>query len=134
MKYQKIIKYKYRLYQECFFHIPIYLDIDHELFSLHNGVLRVNEGYMWDGVSGPTWDSKNTMLGGLLHDVLYQMIRLELIPLKYKTTADMLFKEELRKSGMSSFRAWYYYEAVDKFGASSCVPGDVKIPEVLVLN
>ena len=50
------------------------------------------------------------MRGPLVHDALYQLMRLE--ELDYKTDrkyADQLLKKICRGDGMSAFRAWYVY-------------------------
>lgn len=133
MKYQKIKKYKYRVKEFEILQIDIYgYNIEHEFFELNSkGILTIYPGYLWDGVSGPAIDTKNTRLAGLVHDVLYQMIRLELILPSDKEIADKILRKILLSKGMSKFRAWYYYQAVDKFGKYSCIPGDTKEPEVL---
>ena len=38
----------------------------------------IKTGYAWNGASGPTVDTRNTMAGSLVHDLLYQLIRLEI--------------------------------------------------------
>lgn len=134
MKYQRIQKYKYKLAETEVFSTGI---IGHAFthnffFMTEHGLLFVKEGYLWDGVSGVTWDSKNTMRGGLGHDAMYQAIRLGLLPPKFKAVADEKFYQWLIREGMSKFRAGYYYHAVDKFGHFSCRVGDVKIPEILI--
>ena len=133
--YQDVRKYKYRVHKLCEFETNITgYDIEHQYFCLYpNGKLFINPEYLWDGCSGPTWDTKNTMKAGLGHDALYQMIRLRLIPLREKEKIDLWFKHRLLKDGVWSFRADYYHWGVDKFGHSSCIPGDVKIPEVQVI-
>lgn len=87
------------------------------------GYLLVRAGYCWDGASGPTWDSPCSMRGSLVHDSLYQLIRLGLLPLSFKDEADMLFRDICIEDGMFSLRAHIWYQAVKCFGAGSCVPG-----------
>jgi len=132
VKYQKIRNYKYRLAENESINVEIYdIKFIHSLFELHkSGELVIYKGYLWDGVSGPTLDTDNTMLAGLIHDVLYQAIRLKLIPVIYKEHADLLLKQTLIEQGMGSFRAGYYYMAVKWFGTNSCIPGDIHIPKV----
>jgi len=132
MKYQRIKQYKYKLNEAESAQTRINdIAFEHELFELHkSGELVIFKGYLWDGVSGPTWDSNNTMLGGLIHDALYQAIRLELIPSFYKEHIDLLFKDILLDQGMFKFRAWYYYKAVKHLGNNSCIPGDIRIPPI----
>ena len=47
---------------------------------LADGTLVVPRGYCWDGASGPTLDTKATMVASLVHDVFYQMMREGLLP------------------------------------------------------
>ncbi len=39
------------------------------------GLLAISSGHVWDGASGPTWDSASTMRASLVHDALYQLMR-----------------------------------------------------------
>ena len=68
--------------------------------------------YAWDGASGPTWDTLSTMIASLVHDLIYQFIRLGLIDPKYKTYADEMLKVIGIEDGMWKFRAGYYQLAV----------------------
>ena len=45
-----------------------------------DGVLTIKKGYAWDGPSGPTLDTKNSMRASLFHDALYQLMRENHIP------------------------------------------------------
>lgn len=133
MKYQDIKNYKYRLAKTFVVQTPIKnKGFKHELFVLKdNGSLIINFGYLWDGVSGPTWDTETTMIAGLIHDAFYQAIRLGLINLTVKDMVDLFFHTTMLKEGVWITRAWFFYQAVKKFGKSSCIPGDVKIPKVI---
>ena len=134
LRYTKIKKYKYRNNSLKIVRIHIRgLVINHKYFSLDKqGYLRILEGYLWDGCSGPTWDTRNTMLAGLIHDVLYQMIRIGLLNLIYKNEADKILRSIMLKKGAWKFRANYYYQAVDKLGSSSCVPNS-EVPDEVFL-
>ena len=81
-----------------------------------DGVLKVNSGYAWDGPSGPTFDTRNFMRGSLIHDVLYQAMRLEALPMRFRGDADVLLKMICIEDGMSKLRAWWVYQGV-RFGA-----------------
>lgn len=70
------------------------------------GLIRLARGYAWDGPSGPTIDTPNFMRGSLVHDGLYQLMRIgELDHEVWRLAAD----EELRKiclaDGMQAWRA-----------------------------
>jgi hypothetical protein len=82
----------------------------------------IKTGYAWNGASGPTVDTRNTMTGSLVHDLLYQLIRLGLIDPKYKAYADKLLKEICVEDGMNSIRAACWLWAVKTFGGPSCKP------------
>jgi hypothetical protein len=86
------------------------------------GNTQILPGYAWDGASGPTWDSRDSMIGSLVHDVCYQMIRLGLIDASYKEYADKVLHDLCTEDGMWSWRADYWRWAVLKFGDSSCRP------------
>ena len=84
--------------------------------------LRIKACYAWDGASGPTVDTKATMYAGLVHDALYQLIRLEVLPMSSRKGVDKLFRRLLKEDGMTFFRRWYFYRAVRWFGAASARP------------
>ena len=87
-----------------------------------DGNLLISRGYAWNGASGPTWDTLNSMIGSLVHDVLYQLIRLGLIDADYKEYADRCLHDLCTRDGMYTWRADYWRWAVLKFGAGSCRP------------
>ena len=82
----------------------------------------IKTGYAWNGASGPTVDTRNTMAGSLVHDLLYQLIRLGLIDPKYKAYADRTLKEICVEDGMNRIRAACWLWAVKTFGGPSCKP------------
>jgi hypothetical protein len=120
IKYKRV-KYKYKLEEDYEIQTelrPGYGVILSGLSSLSGaGVLTILKGYCWDGPSGPTIDTKNFMRGSLVHDALYQLIRLELLPLAYKREVDKQLRRDCIKDGMSAFRAWYVYKSVVIFGS-----------------
>ena len=83
------------------------------------GVLTTHVGYAWDGASGITYDSKNTMRGSLVHDVLYQLMREGLLDRSYRKAADRVMYELLLEERMTKFRASVWYRAVRKGGGPS---------------
>jgi hypothetical protein len=119
-KYKFILTKKYDLY------VPIYPPSQKLVTSAGKiyikleptGLLSIFDGYAWDGVSGGiSIQSDTNHRGGLVHDALYQMIRLKLIPSDYRAVADRLFYDILREDGMNIIRANYYYYAVRMFGS-----------------
>jgi len=91
-----------------------------------NGVLTIKRGYCWDGPSGPTIDTKNFMRGSLVHDALYQLIRMGKLEFLWRNHADKLLRSMCRKDGMSAIRAWYVYRGLFRFGGSSALPENKK--------
>jgi len=84
-----------------------------------DGVIHIDQGYEWDGASGPTIDTDNTMDGALVHDVLYQLMREEWLSINYRKAADQCIRQMCIADGMSVIRAYYWYLALRVGGGSS---------------
>lgn len=84
-----------------------------------SGLLTIKKGYAWDGPSGPAIDTPNFMRGSLVHDALYQLLRLGLLTPDYRKLADEELRRICKEDGMSAVRAWWVYTAVRVGGASS---------------
>jgi hypothetical protein len=130
MKYRE--GYKYQLYEDESFITGIYgkhIKTDFiELFP--NGVLMGRKGYAWDGPSGPTFDTKNSLRPSLGHDMGFQLIREGLLDPEYKDVFDGLFYIWLRADGMNHLRAYVWFKAVSWFAGEACKPeNDRKILE-----
>ena len=78
-------------------------------------VLTSSAGYRWDGCSGPTVDTPTNMRAGLVHDSLYQLMRLGVLPQSARVVADREFLLIMREDGMNWFRRTYYYWSVRLF-------------------
>lgn len=78
--------------------------------------LTIKAGYAWDGPSGPTMDSKNSLRASLIHDVLYQLIGIDILSDTFRKAADKELYAVLLEDGMSKFRAYPWYLAVRSFG------------------
>ena len=86
----------------------IRLDID--------GMLSIVAGYAWDGPSGPAIDTLNFMRGSLVHDALYQLMRMGMLDhILYREAADRILQRICVEDGMSALRAWWVYQGV-RFG------------------
>ena len=131
--YRKLKRYKYQLMEPYNLKIGIKeYTVDTPYLKLDgNGQLEISKGYAWDGPSGPTVDTLNFMRGSLVHDALYQLIRIEKIPPHYKEYADLLLKKICLEDGMSNFRANYVYQVVKLFGGSSAKPGSEKPDKII---
>jgi hypothetical protein len=125
MKYKNLHGYKYEL--QLTYRITVdlpnaalpgklpYVQID-------GSVLSIRKNYMWDGPSGISIDTLNFMRGSLVHDALYQLMREEYLDKKYRDYADRMLQTICLEDGMSSFRAWYVYQAVHLFAAGALKP------------
>ena len=137
--------YKYQLAEDMSFILPIqpgqvpdgenYFRCGSFLSLRSNGLLTINAGYSWDGCSGPTWDDKSNMRGGLKHDAIYQFIRNGVLPEDpFREMADKILRDTMYEDMMSSKPKWkpmwmheawaksrsnYYYFAVRKFGGAA---------------
>ena len=82
MKYTNTSGYKYTVAEGFTVYLPSFFDVNIEArhFCIYEGKLTVRSGYAWDGASGPTWDTEDTLTPSLVHDALYQAIRAGLLP------------------------------------------------------
>ena len=87
-----------------------------------DGTLTIRSGYAWDGASGPTIDSKSSMRASLVHDSLYQLIRLGLLDQSFREAADKVFLRLCKNDGMWSIRAQLWYQAVRIFAKPATDP------------
>ena len=129
--YRKLRYYKYQLVKPYSLKLGILgFNIETPYIKLNpDGGLEIAKYYAWDGPSGPTIDTADFMRGSLVHDALYQLIRIEKIPYDYKDYADLLLKKICLEDGMSNFRASYVYQALKLFGGASAKPSSQK-PDV----
>ena len=89
------------------------------------GMLIVRRGYAWDGASGPTVDTLDTMRGSLVHDALYQLMREEFLSKDYREAADKIFLEILLADGMLPIRAAAWFVAVRLAAGTAASPQSV---------
>jgi len=133
MKESKRIKYqkgfKYQLIHDVQFNVDIFPaePIETPFIELRpSGDFTIYKGYAWDGPSGPTIDTPNFMRGSLVHDALYQLMRLEKLSLDYKTQADAELKRCCLADGMSALRTWWVIRGLYRFGTSATLPKNKK--------
>ncbi len=126
ISYRKLKKYKYQLLED--YQVQIDLKPDHDIDTPYislstSGLLTVHERYAWDGPSGPTFDTKSFMRGSLVHDALYQLMRLrELDYQADRKRADQILRDMCKADGMFALRALWVYYGVHWFGKSSAAP------------
>ncbi len=134
MKYRSLTGYKYQLAEDVSVAVPLFADVTviSKWFTLKRGVLTVTAGYCWDGPSGPTYDSENSMLPSLVHDALYQMIRAGLIAEDRAGDADYELDRLSRDRGMSAFRRLIWFNGLSLFGFNAAKLRKVEPQDVIL--
>lgn len=121
MKYSEY-KYKFKVEENFSIELPFKIpDFEHPYASSKDSILSIKRGYAWDGASGPIINTRDTLVASLVHDVLYQAMRLNLIKSskENKKIADKIFFEILKMHGVNSIRRKVWYFAVRLFGKKS---------------
>lgn len=119
--------YKYQLERTAFFHTAITpksgQNIETQFLSLStDGWLKIKAGYAWDGASGPTVDTTDSMRPSLAHDALCQLCRMGYIdPLVWMSYINDYFQKLCIEDGMFVWRAhlWRAGVAIGAESASS---------------
>lgn len=117
--------YKYQLAENYFINTNIRPEQDLETEYLRlakTGLLLIKNGYAWDGASGPTIDTKSCMRGSLVHDALYQLMRLGLIDSCNRDYADELMRKICIEDGMWKIRANIWWKFLDRFAGFAIRP------------
>jgi hypothetical protein len=92
-----------------------------------DGTMRFRPGYAWDGASGPTLDTRDTMRGSLVHDGGYQLMRLGLLDhTKHRAPFDRAFHRICLEDGMWGPRAWAWYHMVRIFADPAADPAKAR--------
>ncbi len=87
------------------------------------GNLIIEQGYAWDGTSGPVIDTAENMRASLVHDALYQLMRQRKLTAKaHKKKADKIFKRMCIEDGVSRAVAHTYYLVLKALGKPSTDP------------
>jgi len=120
-KYQLVSDYQVQINifpSVCIFTKFIMLSMD--------GMLTILVGYAWDGASGGCPDLKKIMRGSLIHDALYQLIRMKLLTLDDRKPADKELRKACREDKMWRVNRWWVYRGVRWFAKGSAI-GEKKI-------
>lgn len=121
--------FKYQLAEDYVGRVSIYVANVAETGYIRlqpGGHILIRNGYAWDGPSGPTIDTPSAMRGSLVHDALYQLIRLEKLPKSARKQADKEYRRICVEDGMSKFRASLHFDALRLFGGGSATPNAEK--------
>lgn len=90
-----------------------------------NGGLYLSAGYAWDGATCFP-DVKSIMRGSLVHDALYQLMRLGLLSAEARETADELLRQCCLEDGMWKPVAWAVWRGVRLAGGPAADPLNAK--------
>lgn len=82
-----------------------------------SGDLMIRSGYAWDGASGPTLDTKDSLRASLAHDALYQLLRWGHLDQRWREPVDDYFGRLLEEDGMWWWRRKLWVRELKKFGA-----------------
>ena len=120
--YKDASNYKYQLLEDWSVQTTIEgaaAKIDGFIELTQDGLLTVKRGYSWDGPSGPTVDTKNSMRASLAHDALYQIERSGHLGQEWRLAADRLLYDLCIQDGMWRIRAKAWLWAVRTFAAGA---------------
>lgn len=86
-------------------------------FAVLGGLIKFYPYHWWDGASGPTLDGETSMRASLIHDAIYRLIEMGVLPeKKYRKIADKVLLRTLKDDGMWFPRARLWFKAVRAFG------------------
>ena len=117
IKYHKVT-WKYTL-DETYSHLLHFdtgVKVSKPYYEIDGKLLIIRVGYSWDGASGPTVDTEDSMRGSLVHDTLYQAIREGCIKSSFRRKSDRELSKILKSEGMARLRRWYWRVGVRLFG------------------
>lgn len=116
--------YKYQIRKNMRFALPPEfqgIEIETDFIKLETCLLTIRKGYAYNGASGPTFDTKNSMRPTAFHDAMCQLMAEGLLPREFSPLVNELFRELLLQDGMSSFRSGLWHHGVEKHGAYSTI-------------
>lgn len=123
LTYRELDDYKYQVLISFLIRTDITgIDIDTAIMEYlgldSSGLLYIKSGYAWNGSN---WSSdKHAMIASLVHDALYQLMRLGLLNRTvFRKPADALYRDLCIAEGMSKFEAAIRYRGLRWFGKSS---------------
>ena len=147
--YQDTEKYLYKIYQSASFEVPFESGLQprqvvaNEFITLEcidseTVLLTAKKGYSWDGASGAI-NTESWIIASLIHDMLYQLFREELLKRSLRKQADQAMYYFLKKSMIrgnylsrqwGATRARASYLTVRAVGKKHTLPRKIKIKKV----
>jgi hypothetical protein len=77
------------------------------------GMLTIQQGFIWDGATGPAFDDPAMLVASLAHDAT--CILSSHLGFRFRRAGDGFFRDVLLANGAPRFRAWYSYLAVTAY-------------------
>jgi len=107
LKYSVVKQYRFRVEEEDFiidlpFLVP---NCQTEYIKIIDCELTIKGKYLWDGSSGPTFQTNACKIASLVHDALCQLIKLGFLGTTVQPCADKLYYKLCKDGGMSEIRA-----------------------------
>ena len=121
LKYRKLARdYKYEVTENRSVYIRFKLPMTYRVplchFELGDQSIHFSKGFKWDGPSGPTIDTPDSMEASLVHDFLYSLMRDGDLPKKWRRRADLIFRRLPKRHKMPFLRRWAWWISVRFFG------------------
>jgi hypothetical protein len=134
MQYRKLNSYKYLLVDDYTAQVNIcpLEDLKFKFVELlTSGQLLIKEGYAWDGVTGFLSTPKCLLRGSLIHDALYQLMRLNALNQSDRISADLMLEQACLEDGAPKTIVNCLYFVVRSFGILYSKPTSEKEVNVL---
>ena len=97
-----------------------YPDCDHEWVRIRNwdnfSHMLIRDHYAWDGPSGPTCDTLNSMRASAVHDGGWQLVAAGALSERYRKPFDKELKIMLKEDRMFALRRFFWYPSVRYVG------------------
>ena len=116
-KYRIVYDYQYQSNVIGFEARTEFIDLDFD------GLLTIRKNWLYDGPSGPTYDSPGGMRAAAIHDAFYYLMRLGLVSTDTRRRVDTIFYEVMIEDGMPRDRAEIWFQGVARFAAYAAKPG-----------
>ena len=94
------------------------------------GELIIRQGYAWDGVTGLLSTPQCLLRGSLVHDALYQLMRLSALDQSSRVLADQMLRQICLEDGALAIMAECLYCVVRLTGSRYSMPEPE--PEVII--
>ncbi len=99
------------------------------IFLSLSGFLIIKANYAWDGPSGPMLDTDDMYIPSLIHDALYQLMRMGLLSLDHRKDIDRLFKKLIVVNAKKGWKWFSKIRAIYAFRGLQIAKGEAAKPK-----